>query len=224
MHLHEIDHCAEQHTINQVADGAAQYHPQRQTKQFLLRITPQQPHHPNRCHHGDNNEKHPLPATRIGQQTERCTGVMHAQTPLITTTPYVYEAFDAVYRIDSQKRWLNMMQSAAEHAFIDINDRELSAEATTAGYNPLDGEGNVINASAYRAWLLMSASRQFSRDDYRHAAERNLNYVLQSQQPDGSWFYGELATQRWIDNFHTGYNLRALQSIGRSAVSYKFDS
>lgn len=141
------------------------------------------------------------------------TGVMHAQTPLISTTPYVYEAFDAVYRIDGQKRWLNMMQSAAEHAFIDIKDRELSAEATTAGYNPLDGEGNVINASAYRAWLLMSASRQFSRDDYRHAAERNLNYVLQSQQPDGSWQYATDGVRDFVDHFHTCFVLKALAKI-----------
>ncbi len=40
-------------------------------------------------------------------------GVMKAQTPLITSTPYVYEAFAAVYRLDGDPRWLRTMQSAA---------------------------------------------------------------------------------------------------------------
>jgi len=49
----------------------------------------------------------------------------------------------------------------------------------------------------------------------RHAASK--------QNPDGSWFYGETAFQRWIDNFHTGYNLCALRSIARSLDTTEFD-
>ena len=45
------------------------------------------------------------------------TGVMRTGTPLITTTPYVYEAFEDVYRIDGDERWLEVMESIAEHAF-----------------------------------------------------------------------------------------------------------
>jgi len=141
------------------------------------------------------------------------TGVMRAQTPLITTTPYVYEAFDAVYRIDGRQRWLDVMQSAAEHAFVDITDRAIAPDAATAGYNPLDTEGNVINASAYRAWLLTSAGRRFGREDYQRAAERNLNYVLRSQQPDGSWRYATDGVRDFVDHFHTCFVLKALAKI-----------
>ena len=52
-------------------------------------------------------------------------GVMKAQTPLITSTPYVYEAFAAVHRLDGDPRWLRVMESAAEHAFAEIPDRAL---------------------------------------------------------------------------------------------------
>jgi len=141
------------------------------------------------------------------------TGVMAAGTPLITTAPYAYEAFESVYRLDGQDRWRRVMQSIAEHALHDIKDRELGPDVATAGYNPLDAEGGVINASAYRAFLLMSAAVEFGRDDYRRAAERNLNYVLRSQRPDGSWYYATDGVRNFIDHFHTCFVLKALSKI-----------
>jgi hypothetical protein len=44
------------------------------------------------------------------------------------------------------------------------------------------------------------------------------------QRPDGSWLYGESSTQRWIDNFHTGYNLSALRTIGEALGTSEFES
>ena len=41
-----------------------------------------------------------------------------------------------------------------------------------------------------------------------------MEFSVSRQRPDGSWWYGEAANQHWIDNFHTGYNLVALQSTG----------
>lgn len=141
------------------------------------------------------------------------TGVMTVGTPLITTAPYVYEAFSSVYRIDGNARWLEIMRSIADHAIEDIKDRELAADIATAGYNPFDHQGGVINASAYRAFLLTSAAIQFGRDDYRRIAERNLNFVLTSQQSDGSWFYASDEVRDFVDHFHTCFVLKALAKI-----------
>lgn len=141
------------------------------------------------------------------------TGVMHAGTPLITTTPYVYEAFDAMYRLDGDAHWRDVMLSIAEHALRDFKDIDLGSNAASAGYNPHDLHGRVVNASAYRAYLLTSAAREFGRDDFRYAAERNLSYVLQSQRPDGSWFYATDGVRDFIDHFHTCFVLKALAKI-----------
>lgn len=140
-------------------------------------------------------------------------GVMAAQTPLITSTPYAYEAFAAVHGLDGQQRWLDVMQSIAEHALQDIPDKALGGNVASCGYNPQDNEGGVINASAYRACLLMNAAVRFDRDDYRRAAERNLNYVLQAQQPDGSWRYATDGVRDFVDHFHTCFVLKALAKI-----------
>ncbi len=145
------------------------------------------------------------------------TGVMARNTPLITTTPYVYEAFQAVHELDGDRRWLDIMQSIAEHAFRDIKDREISADVATAGYNPIDREGGVVNASAYRSFLLTAASIRFDRPDYRRAAERNLNFVLGCQQANGSWFYAADGARDFVDHFHTCFVLKALAKIERVA-------
>jgi len=141
------------------------------------------------------------------------TGVMKAGTPLITTLPYVYEAFDYVYELDRDPRRLSTMGSIAEHALCDIPDRVLEPGVAAAGYNPQDSEGGVVNASAYRAFLLYAASKRFNRTDYASVAEANLQFVLRAQKNDGSWCYAEDGVREFVDHFHTCFVLKALAKI-----------
>jgi hypothetical protein len=143
------------------------------------------------------------------------TGVMKAGTPLITSTPYAYEAFVAVHELDGDARWLATLRSIAEHAFLDIPVRELAPGVETAGYNPDDHVGGVINASAYRAFLLAEAGIRFGREDWLGAARRNLAFVLREQRPDGSWFYAADGVRDFVDHFHTCFVLKALAKIER---------
>jgi len=141
-------------------------------------------------------------------------GTMREGTPLITTVPYVYEAFREVYQIDRDQKWLEIMQSIAQHALKDYHDFEVSATASTCSYTPEPGEpGGVINASAYRAFLLTRAAEDFSENDYRKVADRNLNFVVRSQNPDGSWYYSTDGERDFVDHFHTCFVLKALAKI-----------
>ena len=141
-------------------------------------------------------------------------GTMWQGTPLITTVPYVYEAFRDVYRIDGDPKWREVMLSIARHAAEDYHDFETSPDASSCSYNPLPGDpGGVINASAYRAFLLTAAARDFSDTEYERTAQRNLNFVLQAQNPDGSWYYSTDGERDFIDHFHTCFVLKALAKI-----------
>jgi hypothetical protein len=140
-------------------------------------------------------------------------GTIPAHTPFVTTLPYVYEAFEYVYRLDKKETWLEIMHSIAEHAIQDIEDFELSPGVYSCGYGPYDNNGGVVNASAYRAFLLSSASIQFSDERYWKAAEGNINFVLAAQQPDGSWPYAVGGERAFIDHFHTCFVLKALAKI-----------
>jgi hypothetical protein len=105
------------------------------------------------------------------------------------------------------------MFSIAEHARTDIKDYPTSPDASTCSYTPFDS-GGVINASAYRAFLLTCAHADFNVKEYLQIACRNLNYVLQCQQPNGSWFYSPDETDAFVDHFHTCFVLKALVKIG----------
>ena len=134
--------------------------------------------------------------------------------PLITTVPYVYEAFLQVYQLDRDRKWLAIMESIAEHAHNDYHDFITSEDASSCSYNPDPGDpGGVINASAYRAFLLTRAALDFSREDYRKVAERNLNFVIESQKADGSWYYSTDGERNFVDHFHTCFVLKALAKI-----------
>ena len=105
------------------------------------------------------------------------------------------------------------MHSIAEHARLEIKDIEISPGKHSCGYGPYDDKGCVVNASAYRAFLLTSASIMFSDDRYMKIAEGNINFVLSAQQLDGSWPYAVDDTRDFVDHFHTCFVLKALTKI-----------
>ena len=174
-------------------------------------------------------------------------GTIKSQTPLITSTPYAYEAFLQVAQLleledrgqrtedggqppppgygeprrsevrgqrteDLLEQCKQIMESIARHAAFDIKDFPASENASSCSYTPFD-KGGVINAAAYRAFLLTSASQVFSNDDYWRTAERNLNFVLENQNPDGSWFYAIDGVRDFVDHYHTCFVMKALAKI-----------
>jgi hypothetical protein len=139
-------------------------------------------------------------------------GVMARQTPLITSTPYMWEAFLHVHRLAPRDEWLDALASIARHASNDIKDFPTSARASSCSYSPFD-KGGVINAAAYRSFLLTSASHVLGNTDYGTQADRNLRFVLDNQSPDGSWPYAVDGVRGFVDHFHTCFVMKALAKI-----------
>jgi hypothetical protein len=145
---------------------------------------------------------------------ETIRGTIREGTPLITTVPYVYEAFREVYRIDNNGRWREIMHSIAEHGLHEYQDFATSKRAASCSYTP-DPEQSVgvVNANAYRAFLLTQASKDFSESRYQETADRNLYFVLESQNEDGSWYYAKDGKRHFVDHFHTCFVMKALAKI-----------
>lgn len=158
-------------------------------------------------------------------------GVMKQDTPLITSTPYMYEAFLQVHQLISitpsdgdragargdgmlpdPEKLKEVLASIVRHACTDIKDFPASERASSCSYNPYD-KGGVVNASAYRAGMLTSAARVFGNDEYWRIAERNLWFVLESQNSDGSWPYAKDGVRDFVDHFHTCFVMKALAKI-----------
>ena len=145
---------------------------------------------------------------------ETRAGTIRQGTPIITTTPYVYEAFRAIYTIDRDPRWREALDSMAQHAAEDIKDFPAPGGGSTCSYTPFD-RGGVVNASAYRACLLASAAADLGEDRYWQIAQRNVEFVLGAQNADGSWYYSIEGARDFVDHFHTCFVLKALAKIER---------
>ncbi len=142
---------------------------------------------------------------------ETSSGTIPAGTPLITTTPYVYEAFSQVYGLDHDPRWLAIMESIARHAFADYRDLETGFEAASCGYTPSPADSClVVNASAYRAFLLTKAGIELAKPQYLEAARRNIRFVTSAQNADGSWPYAVDGKRVFVDHFHSCFVLKSL--------------
>jgi len=71
----------------------------------------------------------------------------------------------------------------------------------------------IFNASLLAAEVLASVGKKTGEEELIDLAERAARYVVNNQQPDGSWLYGAEPKQAWIDNFHTAYVLFSLKRI-----------
>ena len=139
-------------------------------------------------------------------------GVIKAGTPLITTTPYAFEAFLQVNELQPRDEWEKILESTTRHVCTDIKDFKSSETASTSSYTPHD-EGGIVNASAYRAFTLTSAAKFFGDDKFLKIAARNLNFVLENQNADGSWPYAKDGVRDFVDHFHTCFVMKALAKI-----------
>jgi hypothetical protein len=96
----------------------------------------------------------------------------------------------------------------------DLKDIPTGPNSAAGSYSPFDTR-QVVNAAAYRAYVLADAGMRFRRQDFLEASKRNLNFVLESQAADGSWLYAMNEGKSYIDNFHSCFNLKNLFKIHR---------
>jgi hypothetical protein len=80
----------------------------------------------------------------------------------------------------------------------------------------------VHNANFLAAALLGRAYSRTGDKKFIAPALQVARCSAEKQQADGSWYYGESVSQRWIDNFHTGYNLGALRELSSYAKTTEF--
>ncbi len=143
--------------------------------------------------------------------------------PNLVCTTFVAWALLDLYEQCLQPRYLRMASSAAEYIW---NELYWSDGGAVAGFSyPLPSVRNQVhNANFLAAALFCRVSKHTGDERFLGPALRAARYSAAKQQPDGSWLYGEGPSQEWIDNFHTGYNLCALQSISRDARTTEFKS
>jgi hypothetical protein len=140
---------------------------------------------------------------------ETCFGTWPAGTPLITCTPYGYEAFEAYHALTGSAECLRIMESVGRFAFARIGGVTIRPGVKASTYSTIDRR-RVVNASAYRSLLLAAAGVRFGHEDWIEEARATMAFVVASQRDDGSWFYAMDGKDEFIDNFHTCFVLKSL--------------
>lgn len=141
--------------------------------------------------------------------------------PNLVCTSFVADALLDAYEQTRDSRMLDMALSAAEYIAKDLYWTE---GAGIAGFSyPFPGIHSRVHNANYLGAALLCRSVKFSGEKkFLDQALSAARYSSSMQHEDGSWDYGNSSTQRWVDNFHTGYNLCALQTIGDGADTNEF--
>ncbi len=141
-------------------------------------------------------------------------------TPTIVNTSFIGHALLDCYECTGSQRALDLALPIKEFLLNDLHRTRLDG-AFCFSYTPVDTEA-VHNANLLGASILARLARYCNDDRLVPNALASLKYSMQHQREDGSWFYADTDIQRWIDSFHTGFNLQAIRYILEAGLAPEY--
>tara|TARA_B100000963_G_scaffold289151_1_gene258555 strand:- start:5065 stop:6273 length:1209 start_codon:yes stop_codon:yes gene_type:complete len=132
-------------------------------------------------------------------------------TPTVVATSFCVEALFKAYKITKNENIKSLALSSADFIMKDLN-RTPHNSGFLFSYSPFKGNDTVYNASLLGAKTLSLCYKFSGNELYKKTAKLAVAAACDGQLNDGSWVYGLLKTQSWIDSFHTGYNLDAIKT------------
>jgi rhamnogalacturonyl hydrolase YesR len=135
--------------------------------------------------------------------------LLPALTPTIVNTSFVCHGLLDAYELLGQTRYLETARSACDFIVHDLRVTHENGEELCLSYTPLDNS-KVYNANLLGASLLARVYSFTGDEHLLGLARKMVNYVVRAQNRDGSWYYGAMETQNWIDIHHTGFVLESL--------------
>ena len=144
-----------------------------------------------------------------------------AYTPTVVATTFAASSLFPAYEITKKQNYLDVALSSADFIINDLN-RTPKKRGFLFSYSPLNGNNTVYNASLLGSKLLSYCYHYSGKEEYKQLARESIVACVAAQSEYGSWVYGELPTQNWIDSFHTGYNLEAIHFYQKFTKDYSF--
>ncbi len=113
---------------------------------------------------------------------------------------------------DSEAR--EIAESVARFLATRLHHSFESADEVCFSYTPND-KTLIYNNSALAGVFLARAGKLCGNETYLSLAHKAMVFLQRGQLQTGGWYYGRLRRQRWIDSFHTSYNVCALLDYQR---------
>jgi len=143
--------------------------------------------------------------------------------PNAVATVFAAHAFLDRHAAWGNDRDLEIARSACTFLISHLHRLHEAADKICFSYTPFDNTV-VHNINFLIAALLARVSATTGEKSLAEWACRALAFSLAHQAPDGSWPYGSASFHRWVDHFHTCYNLLALDDCQRRLRTDMYDS
>ncbi len=114
-----------------------------------------------------------------------------------------------MHKVFADSEALEIAESVARFLTTRLHRSFESAEEVCFSYTPSD-KTLIYNSSALTAVFLARIGSLRENQEYLSLAHKAMVFLQRSQLESGGWYYGRLRRQRWIDGFHTSYNVCAL--------------
>ncbi len=148
------------------------------------------------------------------------TAMRPKATPTIVNTSFIGHALLDCYELTGKNKALDMAIPVKDFILKDLHRTKMD-NTFCFSYTPIDTEV-VHNANLMGASILARLIKFCQEDSLKDAVRQSLGYSMQHQREDGSWFYADTGTQKWIDSFHTGFNLQAIRYIMDSGIGLEY--
>lgn len=135
------------------------------------------------------------------------TGRYSKDESIIVWTSLIGQAFIDGYEILKDASCLEVADSICE--WIMSLPRETTSTGTCLSYL-FKEQSSIHNSNMLGSAMLARAAKYTGNEEALKVAKGAMRYSCSRQLPEGQWYYGEAENQRWIDSFHTGYNLDSL--------------
>jgi hypothetical protein len=132
-------------------------------------------------------------------------------SPLLTA--WAGSVFLERYAARQEKESLGRAAQVAAY-FLHHHPRDTSDQGVYFYYTPHLAK-RVFNASAEMSAFLVEYGVLSGAREAQDLGWQGMRFVLNAQNADGSWFYGEESWGRYIDSFHTAFILLALARVQR---------
>jgi rhamnogalacturonyl hydrolase YesR len=142
--------------------------------------------------------------------------------PTVVWTSLIGHAFLDAYEHFQDEKYLEIAVSACTHIRKDLQIFS-EGDGSCIAYIP-DQDAQVHNANTLGGSLLARTYMHTGDQSCLQLARRSMQYTVQHQLPNGSWYYGEKENLHWIDNFHTAYVLDCLLHFQNATGDRRFSS
>jgi hypothetical protein len=143
---------------------------------------------------------------------------LRAFAPNAIATYFCGAAMLRLYDLLRNPEDLAIAQSVGRFFATRLNRSFASTAELCFSYTP-DDRTVIYNSSA----LVGSFLARIGGPENLALARKAMAFLVRAQLPNGGWYYGALRRQRWIDSFHTSYNVCALLDYQAASGDPEFE-